>query len=370
MLQTLDHGREQITPVPQMLNSSENLFYVDFIRALAVTMVVMLHTSAQPMKHFTIITPSEWWISNLVFSFSHQSVPLFIMMSGLLLLSTSKDETIGVFYLKRMKKVIIPFVFWGVTYYGWRIVFKSESHTFQEALNIFVKGPIYYHLWFIYMIIGLYLTVPILRVYIKTASQMNIVYFIALWFIIVSLVPIFSSITGMKVGIRAGFFTGTIGYFLLGPLRAKISLSKRHLWMMAVVAAGATLFTAFGTHYLTVLKGGQYSGTFVKFTRPNIIILSVSMYFLLSETRYTRLLSKKRMPSNIIRHLSTTSLGIYFLHPIVLELLKTEWFGLNLSALSMHAAIGIPATLLTAMAISYVIVKALQKIPILKMVVP
>lgn len=370
MLEAFIRRYAQMTSPQQLRSCEDNLFYVDIIRALAISMVVLLHTAAVPMKHFSTISPSEWWISNLVFSFSHQSVPLFIMISGLLLLNTSKNETIGVFYRKRIKKVIIPFIFWGIIYYCWRIFFKSESHTFQETLKIFLKGPIYYHLWFIYMIIGLYLATPILRVYLKTASRLNLLYFITLWFLITSLLPIFSSITGMTVGIRVGIFTGTIGYFLLGPLIAEINLSKKYLWMMVIVVAGTTLFTAIGTHYITLMKGGHYNGIFVTITRPNIVIMSVCMFFILSNIQYARLFSKSEQALNIFRKIAATSLGIYFLHPIVLEILETDWLGFELNAMSMHPAIGIPITMLATMTISYMLVTMLKRVPLVNRVVP
>lgn len=371
MLQAFDRRFEQVTASSRPMHMDEKkLFYVDFIRAFAILMVVMLHTAAIPMKQYSTISVSEWWISNLIFSFSHQSVPLFIMISGLLLLNTSKDESIGVFYRKRLKKVIIPFIFWGVVYYCWRIFFKSESYTLHETLKIIAKGPIYYHLWFIYMIIGLYLSTPILRVYIKLASRLNLLYFVTLWFLITSLLPIFSSITGISVGIRAGIFTGTIGYFILGPLLAEVNLSKRYLWIIAITAIGATLFTAVGTHYITALRGGYYDGIFVKITRPNIIVMSICTFFLLSKIRYSQFFPNNGKTHNIIRQIAAASLGIYFLHPIVLELLESDWFGFELNAMSIHPAIGIPLTLLATMAISYFFVTVLKKTPIVKMVVP
>lgn len=66
-----------------------------------------------------ILGTEYWWISNVYDSISRWGVPVFVMVSGALLLDTSKQEGILTFYKKRLSKIFIPIIFWTAFYLFW-----------------------------------------------------------------------------------------------------------------------------------------------------------------------------------------------------------------------------------------------------------
>ena len=110
------------------------------------------------------------------------SVPLFFMISGWLLLPRS--ESLRVFFTKRMTKVLIPFVAWSFIYLFW----FCGNHANQCSTNfvaqlLLVKGT-YYHLWFLYSLISIYLIVPVLRLMFRPETGKKIFwYLIGLWLV-------------------------------------------------------------------------------------------------------------------------------------------------------------------------------------------
>jgi surface polysaccharide O-acyltransferase-like enzyme len=349
--------------------SRKNLFYVDLIKSYAIIMVVLLHAAAKPMLNFSTISPSAWWVSNLLFSFAHQGVPLFVMVSGLLLLDPKIDEPLSVFFRKRIQKVIIPLFFWSVFYYVWRISFKDETLSAYQAGRLMIKGPIYYHLWFLYMILGLYLAVPILRAYMKVRSTAHDFYFLAMWLVFTGLFPFFAHATGVRIGIQNVLFNSMIGYFVLGRLLIKTRVPQKYDWLIILVVILATLFTTIGTHVFTVEAGGEYQNFFTDYRRPNIIALSICMFILLFKWQYSNFFQGGWLPI-LIRRFAVSSFGIYLLHPVVIELLEIGNFGLYLDAIGIHPAISLPLIVAISITVCYFIVNLIRSIPVLRSVVP
>jgi surface polysaccharide O-acyltransferase-like enzyme len=77
------------------------VFYTDFIRALAIIAIVFLHVFSPIAQDFSGYPLGWWWIANIVYSCARPAIALFVMISGLLLLSPGKEESISTFFKKR-----------------------------------------------------------------------------------------------------------------------------------------------------------------------------------------------------------------------------------------------------------------------------
>lgn len=171
----------------------DRIVYVNVVRVYAMSIVVLIHVAAILAPHFNTIAHSDWWISNMFHAFSKGGPPIFTLVSGMLLLG-SKDQPLLDFFRKRFMKVLIPFLGWAVVYLAWRAYNQGEVFTLQSALQQILDGPVYYHLWFIQMILGLYLATPILRVFVRHADRIYLQYFIGVWIFAVAIVPLISPV--------------------------------------------------------------------------------------------------------------------------------------------------------------------------------
>lgn len=145
-------------------------YYMDWLRVLAIFAVVGVHVVSKIIN--TGSTDDwEWQYANAIDSAIRWCVPVFFMLSGALLLTVKKDEPIGSFYKKRLTKVIIPLVFWSGIYLVYQIYEQGESFTLWQMTKLFLADDIYYHLWFLYVIIGLYIMAPFLRILVDHMTQ-------------------------------------------------------------------------------------------------------------------------------------------------------------------------------------------------------
>ena len=139
-----DTDDAQAVRVP-VAKAREDLMYVRVIRAFALLIIVTQHVSFPLIYQYNNLSYSDWWIGNAFYMWGKAGSPLFVMVSGLLLLNPSRDEPISVFFRKRFLKVLWPFVVWSFIYLLWRIYARGEEFTGREILIMFVQGPVYYH---------------------------------------------------------------------------------------------------------------------------------------------------------------------------------------------------------------------------------
>ena len=207
---------------------SAHFYWIDLIRVVAVFQVILVHLSYVIFFKEDLLS-SNWIAANFYDLFSRMGVPLFFMVSGYLLLG--KSEPIADFFRKRFVKVGIPTLFWSVAYLLWSV--EAYRNGTMRPLGIALSmlkamylGDVEIHLWFLYILIGIYLVVPILRVFVSAASRRDLTYFVVLWFLATPLFELTQRIVGFPTALTLPVVTGYVGYFMLGYLLADVTLNS------------------------------------------------------------------------------------------------------------------------------------------------
>ena len=137
---------------------------LDLIRTVAALMVVMIHCSSPFVKSFETAS-REFVLGNFFDGISRAAVPLFVMTSGALLLDERREFSVKKFYGKNVKNLVLLLVFWSAFYAVlYQVIFplaRGEAADVPELIHNFVFG--HYHMWYLYMAVGLYLITPFLR---------------------------------------------------------------------------------------------------------------------------------------------------------------------------------------------------------------
>jgi surface polysaccharide O-acyltransferase-like enzyme len=343
-----------------MGRGDHHLFSVDLIRAVAIIMVVVLHVAAPVVVRFQELQLSTWWIANLFDAFVRPGVPLFVMISGLLLLDPHKQEPVGLFLRKRFSRILVPFVIWAFIYMVWRTIYHGEEISFIAGLQELLSGPVFVHFWFLYMIMGLYLAAPILQIAVRNGSKPLLWYIVILWFAVMSILPTVNKFLGWSVGIDWVLATQFVGYFLLGSMLRGMPLTLMHKVACILGICTLSLFTAWGSHLLTVSAGGIFDSFFYDYLSPNVIITSVLWFLLLqSISQYWA----DKPISKLISAVAGCSFTIYLSHLILVELLQGDALGFSLHGLTLNPAIGIHTTSLFILCLLVPTIMVIRKLP-------
>lgn len=342
---------------------SRSIQYINRLRILAIYAVVTAHvtiwlTMASPPFSF------NWWLGTWVFYLCFCSIPVFVMISGALLLDDSRTESPAEFYRRRMYRVGVPLVSWTIIYLGVRGFIDHERLTVGRAAELVITADPYYHLWFLYMILGLYLVTPPLRTFVRHAPRGERLFVIAAVLILAN--AYFQSDALLWNNQRSIFtlFIPYIGYYLCGYELSRIDprrIPSRYLVIPVVICA---VYLAVFAEAFIARQGGVGPGRrFVfDFFCPPIIFLSIAIFWA------AWLHDATAGPVNGIRRIAiewiaSTTLGIYVLHPLVLTLIRDRLSG---RADDGAFVLGIVVVPLVTFAACYAITSVLMNIPLLR----
>jgi len=341
--------------------------WVDLIRVVATVLVVMIHVSGQITNIWGQVPNSDWFIANIYGGFARICVALFFMISGYLLLPRS--ESLSSFYRKRLPKVVIPWVAWSLIYLGWYCGNHPGTCTLPAIQDLlFVQGT-YYHLWFLRSLIGIYLILPVLRLMIHPdTDKRSLWYWFGLWLIFQPGLAIANRFWGFKTSLSAPLTLGFIGFFILGYLLGNWMLSRLTVSLAAVAWFAASLVTVIGTYLLT-RNSGKFDGFFYDLMSLNVTVASAAAFLLLRWISESRVFASAKV-HDFIHWLASGTFGIYLVHILVIEILHGWIPGLHLDSFMGNPIWSIPLVTVFVLLISFLIVRVLQKIPVLDHIVP
>lgn len=329
------------------MTSENRLVWCDTIRLLAFFMLLCCH-AADPFYAAAAYASSgtsthpemvEWAIrwGSLV----RPCVPLFVMLTGVL--SLPVKSSMESFYQKRIPRVLFPFLIWSVLYYltPWftgllgldnSIVIKlfswaeTDSQALSDGLVNVARIPYAFsfiacHMWYIYMLIGLYLYLPIFSAWVERASRRQKEIILVLW-ALSTFLPYFTEyISKYAFGTCEWnsfglfyYFAGFNGYMLLGHYiqhYVNWSWTKTLSVALPLLLAGF-LITYNGYSYIMNLpdKTPEQVELFWTYNTPNVAMMTLACFLLAYRIRIT---TDSRL-AKWLAHLTTCGFGIYMIH--------------------------------------------------------
>lgn len=180
------------------LNEKENVGWIDLLRVVACLLVVFSHSCDPFVAHFD--TNREMFVTGVFAgSFVRPCVPLFAMMTAVLLLPIRPGTTVNEFYKKRIGRIIKPLVFWSLALplmaFCYFTVISPNTTNPQLSVGDYTTATLVQRLytflfnfnfdttplWYLYMLIGLYLIMPIISSWLAQSSQKEIKTVLYIW---------------------------------------------------------------------------------------------------------------------------------------------------------------------------------------------
>lgn len=330
---------------------SNRIVYLDVLRIIAISAVLLLHASSSLA---TIgIGSFDFYIANIFNVITRFCVPLFLMISGALLIT--RDDDLFAFFKKRFFKVFFPAIVWLIFYDIFNIVYLDKNISLSEFFVQVIEGNVFFHLYFINLILGAYLFVPILNL-IARQKQLGI-YFLVIWFIAGTIFPLINKYIGVNVNFYIFEYLGWGGYMLLGYFLHQLNKKPSRFILASLFVLG------FSFNYLGLI--GQYENInfdkyFYGYKTLGILLETITLFLLVKDIKFQE--------NKIITVLSDASYGMYLSHGMIMFILMNS-FSIRASFLEYNAVINILIVFFLTVLISYSLVIFLKKVPYLKGIV-
>ncbi|SAI43181.1 integral membrane protein [Bordetella ansorpii] len=281
---------------------------LDAARWVAALAVVLLHSAAQTVSDAATYGSNAWLAANLYDSAARWCVPVFVMVSGALLLDPARSQDIRGFYSRRVARILAPLAFWTLFYLAWRTAldwWDDGRLDFSYWPRKVAEGAPYYHLWYLYMIVGLYLFAPLVRIlYARSSIEGR-----RLWVVGILGVAILDALYRQALGISSGFFLTWclpyLGYFVAGRM---IFDGELRLPRPGLLALGCIAATAAGVHLLS--RTGSLNLYFYDYFSLTVPLMSLAAF--------QWIVNSPRIPA--LPQLAPLTFGVYLIHPVFLDL--------------------------------------------------
>lgn len=292
----------------------KRISYFDFLRGLAIMMVVGIHT-------YTLVKDST-----MARQILNAAVPLFIAISGYFLSQkrvVGKQDYIS-FLSKQLPKVYIPVLIWSLPLYAVAL-FAGKSFIQQTVLLFFCGFSIYY---FVAFIIQCYIALPIVKKYISDDRYKGgVVTSCLVSFIWITGVVYMNTIKGMGIPLLlyAGPLPCWLMFFTIGVLIGQEAERRYSIALPTLITIMGYIFSVIESNYL-LEQYGQGVGI-----KPSSFIYSVGMIYVLFSNKVERLICRTGVFYKIFVKIGSLSFGIYlihcyFIHYIVGRLSIDSWF--------------------------------------------
>jgi surface polysaccharide O-acyltransferase-like enzyme len=368
----------------ERLSPKEHIVWFDFVRLLAMILLVCCH-SADPFNFYAGSGASlvqHQFIGALWGSAMRPCVPLFVMLTGALLLPVHQQA--GPFYRRRISRVLWPFLIWSFLYnifpwllsvlgYGSNAIMTFFPYAAQTPMTFGYAAlkiaeiplnftPVACHMWYIYLIIGLYLYLPIFSAWVEKASERAKLFFLLAWGVTLFL-PYYRYFADQYIWGECAwnafsmvyYFAGFNGYLLLGHY-----LRNHPLPLQRVISIGIPMFIVgyFITYFGFTTMRAQPNATepmtelFFTYNSINVVIMTIPL-FMLSQCIHIKNLKF----IHLLADLTVCGFGIYMIHYFFIG----PCFIL-VNTIHVPPVIQIPISGILAFSISWVLVHFLKKL--------
>ncbi|GHC70456.1 membrane protein [Nocardiopsis terrae] len=341
---------------------------MEFARVAAMVAVILVHAYSPLVSTLQAeLGGPTWWTANVVDAAVRWCVAVFVMISGALLLRP-REESAGDFYRKRWARIGVPLLVWSAAYLLWH--YWREGIDAAQAAAQAASGSPSIHLYFLYVIAGLYLFTPFLRTVVAHTSRTGLWWLTGVAFAVGVADQLLSLVEGAGGASAVTRFLPFLGYYLLGWLLLTTDTGPRATRYGAVALVLGVAGTAAGAGTAAHMAGewGPGGTYFYGFLSPPMILAGAGAYLVL-RTAGTRLAMAQSPAAaatrRAVRVASGLSLGVYLVHVMVLYTLRDLW-GVPDGFLALFAAAGYAVA--TA-AISLVLVALAQRVPLLRVIV-
>jgi len=377
-------GLAQLLKPQGVAPKKERVGWIDLIRITSAFLVVVVHVGKGEYwkVHPGTIPDSFWLFSNFVDVFGRCAVPLFLMVSGYLILR--KPNSLKQGYFKRLLKIGIPLLAWSIIYLVCArltgIDRMDNPINLYNGIRRILTGTVASHLWFLYAILSLYIAAPILHSYLKSASRENKIYFLLLWGCACFLWPILSDILKMSFGIdRVNFdfylINESLGLFVAGYFLGHQTFSSRTCILCLVslvVLALAVTWIGFKVpssicEDSLAMRGSNFRHALTLYLRIPLALLFFVVLKYFGSTAFYR---QSTLSAGISR-LAAFTFGIYLVHVLVLYVVEKGYVGgLSINLHTFDPWFSLPLTASIAFFLSILLVWLLKKIPLVHWILP
>lgn len=288
-------------------NKQANICYLRIFTTLSV---VWIHICSTLIENLDLFDLSDKQIS--FFGANYQmmcwAVPVFFMITGALLLSPDKNITVNQCLNKYGLRVFIALIVFGVPFAMLKIIMENrnvKSTCIVDAFKAIIENNSLSHLWYLYTLLGIYLILPVLRLYVKQAKEREYKFILFVMFIFDFLLPFLSALSGLNIAfnipLKYPLYYVMVGYFIN---KNKLKLYQYRRSSFIVLTMSVILIWYMNYYSL-------HAKLWTTYDSPLSVIMAMSVFVIF--------VTMKEINIRNVWKLDRLCFGVYLIHPLFIQ---------------------------------------------------
>lgn len=295
---------------------------IALLRVVAIVGVVFIHVSGLTTNQQGLRGTAVWWVAEVMNAGSRFCVPLFVMVSGALLLRPGTREPLAAFYRKRLDRLVPALLFWYLTYALFTQFVLDAPKRPLTVIAVALAGRTYTALYFFWLILGLYLVTPALRKVVADLEPrdvrrlaLTVTAVTCAWQTTTAFIGAHSRIGVVATPTAFTYWMPYVGYFLLGAALVQRPVPRSVAPRAAaafLVATAVNVWQASGhvPHALAWVSPVSYHGWLTAVATVSLFLLAAAL-LPASDARPGRLM-------RLVEVMGGLTLGVFVMHLLVL----------------------------------------------------
>lgn len=330
----------------------------DVMRVSACLAVILLHLSATIVMERELLGTMDWHVANLIDAATRWCVPVFVMLSGALLLHPRKHASPQHFWARRSSRLLPALIAWSALYLAWRALFWKEPLSAAIVLHDLIAGRPYIHLYFLFLIAGLYLVTPFLARAIEVLPLAQLRQVI----LIMGGLALAANLFDFLASSAFTMFVPYLAYYLGGWYCAR-ALANPSSHAQGLAVGGAIAVITGLTALLVTTRGfeDRWAFYFYEDFSPTVIVMAIGIFLLILHGPIPQKVEA------LAQYVAPWTLGVYIAHPIVVELLR---YGYDQAMpILLRPPYYVPVTFVATVLLTSGAIAAMQQVPGLRRIV-
>lgn len=298
------------------------------------------------------------------------AVPCFVMVSGALLLDRNRILTPKKLfgkYIPRMAIALIVFSFLFSVFDMLLLIHSSFTDTIKDTLSDIFLGTGWMHMWYIYLLLGIYALLPIYKIISCNAKPNELKYLLLVYFVFLSAIPFIENVSGKKLPFYICVFSIYPFYLFLGHVlhTGIIKLPKNACGLMFLICMGIIVMLT--SYSFSISENAPETSNKIT-SLLNVYAFPVYVASSIGAFGYLRKTKNKPVPvlDTIAAELDNCSLGIFLIHMAVDRYI---FLVLKFNPFEHGGTIAVIGICIVTLVISYVITRLLKLVPYAKKII-
>lgn len=349
------------------------ILWLDLARCFAIVVVVLTHINesisySQVYLGEIRVSINSWFFQNSIHTIGRLGVPVFLMISGGMVLKRDIEDPL-IFYKNKLFPLVTATISWILIYNLFNLIYFKQEISIVNIIKEILTGQIVSsnQLWYMSVIIGLYIAAPFISIMVNKLSTKSLIIFILIGSVYYLLLPIiniytlnnqrFLNLFPIYSAIDMGFMGGAYGlYFIMGYMlinrKILVYISSRVILCIFTITFLGVSLLQYELYNLEIPYGDGY----LWYSSIFVAILAICIF---EGIKRVEIKIPKKIYIPIIK-ISQNSFGIYLVHSIYVSMLKdyfkqVQWM-VSIKEVTMFSIVFI---------FSYITVGVIKKIPII-----